>query len=85
MKPNLTLNYGLRWELNTPYYDTGNRLQTFRPGKPQYSIRVFESRRTQSANLITTYGSTTAVTTDRQTAVFPLGFVFPAIRVFRAA
>ena len=33
IKPNLTLNYGLRWELNTPYYDTGNRLQTFRPGQ----------------------------------------------------
>ncbi len=33
LKPNVTLNYGLRWELNTPYYDTGNRLQTFRPGQ----------------------------------------------------
>ena len=33
IKPSVTLNYGLRWELNTPYYDTGNRLQTFRPGE----------------------------------------------------
>jgi len=31
--PSLTLNYGLRWELNTPMIDTGNRLQTFRPGQ----------------------------------------------------
>ena len=33
IKSNLTLNYGLRWELNTPFYDLGNRLQTFRPGQ----------------------------------------------------
>ncbi|PYV44947.1 MAG: hypothetical protein DMG94_12780, partial [Acidobacteria bacterium] len=31
MKPNLTLNYGLRWELNTPIADIGKRVQTFRP------------------------------------------------------
>ncbi len=33
IKPSLTLNYGLRWELNTPLRDTGNRVQTFRPGQ----------------------------------------------------
>jgi Carboxypeptidase regulatory-like domain len=33
IKPNLTLNYGLRWELNTPLKDTGNRVQTFRAGQ----------------------------------------------------
>ncbi len=33
IKPNLTLNYGLRWELDTPLKDTGNRVQTFRPGQ----------------------------------------------------
>src|SRR5579862_3773937 len=33
LRPNLTRNYGLRWELNSPYYDLGNRLQTFRPGE----------------------------------------------------
>ena len=33
MKPNLTLNYGLRWELNTPIADIGKRVQTFRPGE----------------------------------------------------
>ena len=32
VKPNLTLNYGLRWELNTPIADIGKRVQTFRPG-----------------------------------------------------
>jgi hypothetical protein len=33
LRHNITLNYGLRWELNTPLKDVGKRLQTFRPGQ----------------------------------------------------
>lgn len=33
IRPNLTLNYGLRWELNTPIADIGHHVQTFRPGQ----------------------------------------------------
>jgi hypothetical protein len=33
VKPNLTVNYGLRWEYNQPFYDAGGRYQTFRPGQ----------------------------------------------------
>ncbi|MGC2257757.1 MAG: carboxypeptidase regulatory-like domain-containing protein [Candidatus Sulfotelmatobacter sp.] len=33
IKPNLTLNYGLRWELNTPLADAAKHVQTFRPGQ----------------------------------------------------
>jgi hypothetical protein len=33
VKPNLTLNYGLRWELNTPITDIAHHVQTFRPGQ----------------------------------------------------
>jgi hypothetical protein len=33
IRPNLTLNYGLRWELNTPLTDIGHHVQTFRPGQ----------------------------------------------------
>ena len=33
IKPNLTLNYGLRWELNTPLGDISHHVQTFRPGE----------------------------------------------------
>jgi Carboxypeptidase regulatory-like domain len=33
IRPNLTLNYGLRWELNTPIADISKHVQTFRPGK----------------------------------------------------
>jgi hypothetical protein len=33
MKPNLTLNYGLRWELTTPIADISKHVQTFHPGQ----------------------------------------------------
>jgi hypothetical protein len=33
VRPNLTLNYGLRWELNTPIADISKHVQTFRPGQ----------------------------------------------------
>jgi len=33
IKPNLTLNYGLRWELNTPIADVSHHVQTYRPGQ----------------------------------------------------
>src|SRR5260370_9902683 len=34
IKPNVTLNYGVRWELNTPMADAGRKVQAFRPGEP---------------------------------------------------
>ena len=33
LKPNLTLNYGLRWEFTTPITDISKHVQTFRPGE----------------------------------------------------
>ena len=33
IKPSLTLNYGLRWELDTPLADALHHVQTFRPGQ----------------------------------------------------
>lgn len=38
MRPSLTLNYGLRWEVSTPWWDTQNRIQTIVPGEQS---RVF--------------------------------------------
>src|SRR6516225_463811 len=32
-RANLTFNYGLRWELNTPLTDIGQKVQTYRPGQ----------------------------------------------------
>jgi hypothetical protein len=33
IRPNVTLNYGVRWEMNTPLADVGQKVQTFRPGE----------------------------------------------------
>jgi len=33
IKPNITLNYGFRWELNTPPTDIAGHVETFRPGQ----------------------------------------------------
>ena len=33
VKPNLTLNLGLRWEVSMPWYDTQGKIQTFNPGQ----------------------------------------------------
>jgi len=33
VKPNLTINYGLRWELDTPLTDISGHVETFRPGQ----------------------------------------------------
>jgi Carboxypeptidase regulatory-like domain len=33
IRPNVTLNYGLRWEFNTPPTDVSRHVETFRPGQ----------------------------------------------------
>jgi hypothetical protein len=79
IKPNVTLNYGLRWELNTPYIDTKNRIQTFRPGQATTQYPCWLSA--TGAGVINASGG--AVTpgdcgqNSAQNAYFPLGLVFP--------
>ena len=75
IKPNLTLNYGLRWELNTPYFDTGNRLQTFRPGQVTTQYPCWLSME-NAASLGLTPGDC-GQGSGANNAVFPLGLVFP--------
>lgn len=44
IRPNLTLNYGLRWELNTPFVDKADAISVFRfplPGQPAQQSTVF--------------------------------------------
>jgi outer membrane receptor protein involved in Fe transport len=74
IKSNVTLNYGLRWELNTPYYDNGNRLQTFRPGQATTQYPCFLSA-TNAAALGAT--SQDCSESSPNNAYFPLGLVFP--------
>ena len=74
IKPNFTLNYGFRWELNTPYVDSGNRLQTFRPGQDTTQYRCW-----LSASSAATLGTTTQDCSPGSAnyAYFPTGLVFP--------
>ena len=69
IRPNVTLNYGLRWELNTPLTDIGHHVQTFRPGQ---STSVYPCQ-------ISDYGATLLGDTDC-TGVFPTGLVVPGDR-----
>ena len=75
VKPNITLNYGIRWELNTPQYDTGNRLQTFRPGQAD---TVYPCVISANGSALTGFPvGTDCSPTGPGAAVFPLGEVVP--------
>src|SRR5713226_2221912 len=74
IKPNLTLNYGLRWEFNQPIYDAGKRYQTFRPGQ---ATTTFPCQLAADNPLIGVYGSNDCSPTGPANAVFPLGLVVP--------
>jgi Carboxypeptidase regulatory-like domain/TonB-dependent Receptor Plug Domain len=81
IRSNVTLNYGLRWELNTPYIDTQNRLQTFRPGQDTTLYPCWLSQ-TGADTINNTAGAGTVAPgdcspTSTQRAYFPTGLVFP--------
>jgi hypothetical protein len=74
VRSDLTLNYGLRWELNTPYYDEGNRLQTFRPGEltTKYPCYIYTAGSQASG-----YSPGDCSQGSAQDSVNPVGLVFP--------
>ena len=81
IRSNVTLNYGLRWELNTPYIDTKNRIQTFRPGQNTTQYPCWLSK--TGADTINSSAGFNAVArgdcgpSSSQNAYFPTGLVFP--------
>jgi hypothetical protein len=74
IRPALTLNYGLRWELNTPIADVGGRTQTFRPGQ---STTVFPCQLSPDNPLVGMFGTTNCGPGSPGEAVFPEGLVVP--------
>ena len=74
LKPNVTLNYGLRWELNTPLADAGQRVQTFRPGE---KTTVYGQCQLSQASIdrFTQFG--VANPDCDNTGIFPTGLLVP--------
>ncbi len=74
VKSNLTLNYGLRWELNTPLADQQRKVQTFRPGQisTTYPCQL-------SAATITSFQNNFGIANPdcNNTGVVPVGLVVP--------
>src|SRR5207245_749528 len=66
IKPNVTLNYGLRWELTTPIADISKHVQTFRPGQ---NTTVYPCQLSQA--------SIDSLGTSDCTSVFPTGLLVP--------
>lgn len=68
VNPSLTLNYGLRWELDTPLTDVLHHVQTFRPGQ---NSTVYPCTLTPTEQ--TNFG----VSTCEEAGVEPTGLVVP--------
>jgi hypothetical protein len=68
LKPTVTLNYGLRWEMNTPLTDIGQKVQRFNPGQ---NSTVYPCQLSSTSNL---FGP--GNTCDNQ-GVTPTGLVVP--------
>lgn len=71
IKSNLTLNYGLRWEVNTPLADAGKKVQTFRPGQVS---SVYPCVLPTTSPL---YDPANGITDCNSAGVTPVGLVVP--------
>ena len=77
IKPNLVLDYGLRWEWNTPQADAGKMMQTFRPGE---ATAIYPCLLSASDPLVSLAGSADCSPKGAARSVFPLGLLFPGDR-----
>ncbi len=74
IRPSVTLNYGLRWELNTPQADALHHVQTFRPGQ---ATGIYPCQLTPADAAALGATSTDCGQNSPNNAYFPLGLVFP--------
>ena len=74
IKPTLTINYGLRWELNQPLADVSHRVQTFRPGQAD---TVFPCQLNPTSQAALGASDSDCGPGSDNDAVFPLGLVVP--------
>lgn len=72
VRPNLTLNYGLRWEFTPPAIDIAGHVETFRPGQ---NSTVYPCGITSSTSYWQSYGI--ANPTCANTGSEPTGLVVP--------
>ena len=72
IRPNLTLNYGLRWEFNPPMVDIAGHVETFRPGQ---NSTVYPCGITTSATYWTGLGLSNP--TCASTGTEPTGLAVP--------
>ncbi len=72
IRPNLTLNYGLRWELDTPPTDIAGHVETYRPGQ---NSTVYPCGITTSVSYWQSFGI--ANPTCANTGSEPTGLVVP--------
>ncbi len=72
IRPNLTLNYGLRWELDTPPTDIAGHVETYRPGQ---NSTVYPCGITTSVSYWESWGVTNP--TCANTGSEPTGLVVP--------
>jgi hypothetical protein len=73
IKPNLTLNYGVRWEMNTPLADIGQKVQTFHPGQRS---TIYPCALTPGSPLALQFPQGGEAGCDAA-GVTPIGLVFP--------
>ena len=74
IRKDVTLNYGLRWELDTPLTEIGHRVQTFRPGQV---TQIYPCQLAADNPLAQQFGTTNCNPGSAGSSVFPLGLVFP--------
>ena len=77
IKPNFTLNYGLRWEFNPPMTDIAQHVEAFRPGENSTVYPCGINQQGQGASYSYWTGLGIASPTCANTGTAPTGLVVP--------